>query len=325
MLAALKTAVPLVHKGPALLNGPEFGLAPPRWLLHRTGSATARRSYSAVPKVRRHYSASSSSGGTEQASSAPVSAYLIRHGQSVWNLAAKQWDLRGLFSQVDHPLTPEGVSQAKRLRSAVEAASAAGDSDASRLLSADSRLLSSPLTRAVATSVLAFGTERPMRLVPEARELCYPIGGPDSIGKATGDAIPKRVVETLAQADGKHWLESHAALSEVLDTSSARSRWWSGIRETLATRDARLSTLLRKEIRTAAGPENHPVILVCHCMVIMRLFKSFTSPAFAAARPDWLAELRHKKLENCGVVRVSVGDEGLIDDADLVLNSKLLD
>eukprot|EP00913_Durusdinium_trenchii_P029434 g27592.t1 len=47
-----------------------------------------------------------------------VAEYLVRHGESTWNSAAKRWDLWQMFSQVDHPLTEQGIQQAKRLRDA---------------------------------------------------------------------------------------------------------------------------------------------------------------------------------------------------------------
>mmetsp|Transcript_57675 Transcript_57675/g.106628 ORF Transcript_57675/g.106628 Transcript_57675/m.106628 type:complete len:299 (-) Transcript_57675:29-925(-) len=263
--------------------------------------------------IRRHASAPQSR---------TVTAYLVRHGQSLWNLAAKQWDFRTMLSQVDHPLTAEGVAQARRLREAVSTAAAAGDEDAARFTAAETKVLSSPLTRAVATTVLAVGQDRLIRLVPEARELCYPIGGPDSLGTATGDAIALRVAETLSTVGGKEWLKE--PLDSLLDTSAVNERWWGRLIEKRPAMEARMKKLLSKTVLSAAGPEQNDVVLVCHCLVIMRCFKDHAASGFASAQQTWLAELQSKKLENCGVVRVEIGDTGLIEDASLVFGSQLL-
>eukprot|EP00971_Amphidinium_carterae_P050637 996964-Amphidinium_carterae.2 len=140
-----------------------------------------------------------------------------------------------MLGQVDHPLTLEGVAQARRLNKAVSKASAAGDKDALRFTAAEtkvrhlgvgcgynvapltscmrelavlvvgrthyrdvfpesSEVISSPLTRAVATTVLAVGQERPIRLVPEAPGIKLRIQTADVVVGVVGVVVVVGVV-----------------------------------------------------------------------------------------------------------------------------------
>jgi len=46
----------------------------------------------------------------------------VRHGESQWNEAQAKKDVRGLLSQVDHPLNEVGFQQARALQGALRAA-----------------------------------------------------------------------------------------------------------------------------------------------------------------------------------------------------------
>jgi len=249
--------------------------------------------------------------------------FLIRHGQSEWNLAAKRLDLWTMLSQVDHALTREGVNQAKRLREAVECARAADDEDAKVFLAPSTRVFSSPLKRAVSTAAVALGPSRRITLLPDARELAWPIGGPDSIGSATGEEIARSALQALGSIDPQYGEGSaaHEDLAAAIDASAARTRWWTGFRESRRAVAARLSSLLASQLLpTGCGAS----VLVCHSVLIRQVFVDCASPALAESQPELLARLRVRKLENCGVVRVELDAAGLISSAGLAFESKLL-
>lgn len=246
--------------------------------------------------------------------------YLVRHGQSEWNLAAKRLDLWGLLSKVDHALTPEGVSQCRRLRAAVETATASGDQDARTFGAPTTRVFSSPLTRAVSTAVVSLGSDRIITLLPDARELAWPLGGPDTIGAATGDAVTERALDALCLIDAQYCITSsaRAAIEAIVDTSAVQGQWWTGFRESRENMAARLFRLLRSHMSHEAS------VLVCHSKLIRRLFLDFASTALIASKPELLTQLRSRKLNNCGVVRAQINDEGLLANAELVFGSRLL-
>ncbi|CAE7231910.1 rab-18 [Symbiodinium sp. CCMP2456] len=260
--------------------------------------------------------------GGKSAERAP-SIFLVRHGQSTWNLAAKRLDLWTMFRQVDHALTTEGVEQASRLRSSTLTARRNGDIDAEQFLSPQSLVFASPLSRAVATSVVALGLERKITLLPDARELAYPWCGPDSIGAATGSDIAERALQDLSKVDsayGRPPITEEAV--KMIDASAATGIWWSRFRESKGQMQQRLQDLLSR-LRPADSPSPASV-LVCHSLLIQRLFKDFASPQMEVDMPELLSQLRARKLQNCGVVKVLLDDNRLISSAQLMFGTKLV-
>ncbi|CAE6971172.1 rab-18 [Symbiodinium natans] len=261
--------------------------------------------------------------GGKSAESEVAPIFLVRHGQSTWNLAAKRLDLWTMFSQVDHALTAEGVAQASRLRTSSEAALSRGDVEAEQFLSPATRVFASPLSRAVATSIVALGLERKMTLLPDARELAYPWCGPDSIGAAVGEGIPERAIQGLCKVESSYCNASTAELAaKMIDASAANDVWWNRFRESRSQMQQRLGSLLNK--LRPADDLSSASILVCHSLLIQRLFKDFASPQMEAEMPQLLSQLRAKKLQNCGVVKVLLDDHGLISGAQLIFDTKLV-
>ncbi|CAE7197727.1 rab-18 [Symbiodinium pilosum] len=249
--------------------------------------------------------------------------FLVRHGQSTWNLAAKQLDIWTMFRQVDHALTAEGVAQASRLRDTAAAALKQGDEEAERFLSPRSRVFASPLSRAVATAIVALGLQRKITLLPDARELAYPLCGPDSVGAAVGPDIPIQALQGICKVDSNYCDASMTELaSEMIDASAAEKVWWNRFRESKSEMKQRLQRLLR----TLRPVDNlpHASILVCHSLLIQRLFKDFASPEMEAAAPQLLSRLRASKLQNCGAVKVTLDEDNLISSAQLVFGTKLV-
>eukprot|EP00928_Gymnodinium_smaydae_P073446 TRINITY_DN56654_c0_g1_i1.p1 TRINITY_DN56654_c0_g1~~TRINITY_DN56654_c0_g1_i1.p1 ORF type:complete len:316 (-),score=52.28 TRINITY_DN56654_c0_g1_i1:89-994(-) len=291
---------------------------------------------SLVPRVR---TKSSKCRRYSSACAPAATVYVVRHGQSEWNLAAKQLDPWTMFSQVDHPLTARGIEQAKQLRTRAEAARVAGDADADALLAPAARLYSSPLTRAASTAALlaleeshAKVASRRIVLLPEARELAWPFGGPDTMINTVGPQIASRCCEKLSLGSS-----AQAALLAAVDASRMTGAaacpmgiagLWESRRQML-DRLARILQILGGDL--ACEKEEQPSILVAHCILIRRLFESYASAGFEADRSAWLMQLRTRKLENCGVLRLRLTGSGscsghriVIDDAELVLGSRLL-
>ncbi|KAJ1448562.1 histidine phosphatase superfamily [Pelagophyceae sp. CCMP2097] len=125
--------------------------------------------------------------------------YVIRHGESQWNTAQKRKDPLAMFGQFDHALTMRGVEQAEGLRSRIRSASRY--SKARIELERAGIIYCSPLTRALQTALISLAAHPALRsdragvvLIPECRELCYPVAGFDSLRGQMGDGIASRAI-----------------------------------------------------------------------------------------------------------------------------------
>lgn len=227
-----------------------------------------------------------------------------------------------MLSQVDHALTPEGVRQARRLRELVAGARAAADPDAELFLDPSTRVFSSPLKRAVSTAAVALGPARRIALLPDARELAWPLAGPDSLGAAVGGRIAEAALDALGPHDARYGEGPlREALAASIDASAAQHRWWPGLRESRRAVEDRLASLLTAQLLPSGCRAS---VLVCHSLLIREAFASRASPGLAAKEPELLAQLRTRKLENCGVVRIELDAGGLITSAALAFGSKVL-
>ncbi|CAK9076097.1 Proteoglycan 4 (Lubricin) (Megakaryocyte-stimulating factor) (Superficial zone proteoglycan) [Cleaved into: Proteoglycan 4 C-terminal part] [Durusdinium trenchii] len=253
--------------------------------------------------------------------SATFNVYLVRHGESTWNSAAKRWDLWQMFSQVDHPLTEQGIQQAKRLR----------DAAAQDALWSQSRLFSSPLTRALQTTLLATAVagsegESPARsakrltLLPDAREIAWPLAGPDSRSRVLGEGVMARALEELRKVEAT-WTECTEEQS-VVDASLVEKVWWNKFWESKTEMQERLKRLLQTIEPAMPGQSS---VLVCHSLLIQRLFKDFAAPSLVKdpEKQQLLSGLRSRKLQNCGAVRLRL-DTGQIHDVELAFGTKLV-
>mmetsp|Transcript_76675 Transcript_76675/g.151692 ORF Transcript_76675/g.151692 Transcript_76675/m.151692 type:complete len:490 (+) Transcript_76675:46-1515(+) len=134
--------------------------------------------------------------------------FLVRHGESKWNIAQEKHDVIGMAKSVDHGLSCKGLDQASSLAGKILAArdqitlNAArgwvgqhGDAPSwayDKFFAAEA-ILASPLTRAIQTAVVAMQhhplvSRFPIRLRSEIREIKN-VGGLDTIGQFKGDAI----------------------------------------------------------------------------------------------------------------------------------------
>ena len=79
-------------------------------------------------------------------------AYLVRHAESRYNRAIKNWDLMSVVGERDHGLTATGLAQCRKLHDCIFNADSA---DAQALRAPNRITLSSPLCRALLTAHLA--------------------------------------------------------------------------------------------------------------------------------------------------------------------------
>jgi hypothetical protein len=150
----------------------------------------------------------------------------IRHGESQWNAgqaASHQVRLNALgglwkmFSQTDHPLSEEGISQASAanrnwqkqylaVKGGLKSYTTPEHEWVKAFLNAG-KVYASPLTRAVETCLLSLRghptlTQRGLSLISSAREIKN-IGGQDTVGCAVGEGIIARVQAELAAMLGE--------------------------------------------------------------------------------------------------------------------------
>ena len=185
--------------------------------------------------------------------------FFVRHGESRWNEAQAKKDVRGLLSQVDHPLNEVGYQQARALQGALRAAldhpegvdlsSPASEAAALRGMFSATAVWSSPLTRALQTTLVGLapllGATRgggggggggeaeeveakadrfKMSLKVNAREKKN-LGGLDTVGACCGEECVTRAITKLEEVvpDGELAQLRESYFKLEIDTSEARS------------------------------------------------------------------------------------------------------
>ena len=249
--------------------------------------------------------------------------YLVRHGESEWNRGQAKLDLATMYSQVDHPLSAEGRKQADALAATLarvmrstpgDGGGEDGEATALRELCKSDLVLCSPLTRALQTCVLALGDvlrQQGTRVVlaPNARERINP-GAVDSIGTAIGaEAVRERLLTTTTEIYDGNTPAAAAALDGLAyDDSEVRSQWWSSGVEGKEAVNARLDALLR-QVQFCDSPS---VVLVGHSHLFRELLRVYMNPSVAQRSEALAAQLKSKKLSNCGVARLELdfGESG---------------
>ena len=228
--------------------------------------------------------------------------YFLRHGESQWNDAQARRDPVGMFGKFDHALTAEGVAQAEGLAARILASPRFGAER--RGFEAATAVYCSPLTRALQTALVALQGHPALRpsgsgitLVPACRELCYPVGGFDSLRGTTGREILKRVVRRARKVVPNSSLSPLLKGTVKVDVSEAEGAWWGpeGRR--------RVSDRLQSFVDRLAGSPDDVIIVVGHSLFFRTVFDNFASPA-AKRRDGTLRHLSAKKLRNAAVARV---------------------
>ena len=101
--------------------------------------------------------------------------FFIRHAESQWNAAQRRRDVRTMVSQVDHPLTPRGLEQARSLRRALVAVREGPECEELKEMLEAEAVWVSPFTRTIQTALVALqplleGSDTSVSLKPVARE-----------------------------------------------------------------------------------------------------------------------------------------------------------
>eukprot|EP00629_Pelagomonadales_sp_RCC1024_P000992 CAMPEP_0119276552 /NCGR_PEP_ID=MMETSP1329-20130426/15626_1 /TAXON_ID=114041 /ORGANISM="Genus nov. species nov., Strain RCC1024" /LENGTH=290 /DNA_ID=CAMNT_0007276985 /DNA_START=201 /DNA_END=1069 /DNA_ORIENTATION=- len=230
--------------------------------------------------------------------------YFLRHGESQWNEAQANRNPFEMFGKFDHALTAEGVAQAEALAARIRKTS---------MLSAERRdfeaatiVYCSPLTRALQTGLIALQDHPCLRprgggvvLVPACRELCYPVGGFDSIKGTTGQEILKRVIRRASKVVASKSVVPITKGTVKVDVEEAEEDWW-GPEGARAVAD-RLQSFMDR----LRGAEDDAIIVVGHSLFFRTVFDNFAAPA-AKRKVPLLAHLSKKKLKNAAVARVTL-------------------
>ena len=154
--------------------------------------------------------------------------YFLRHGESQWNEAQANRNPVKMFGKFDHALTAEGLEQADRLARRI--ARTPQWKEERRAFERCTIIYCSPLTRALQTCLVALRDHPCLRasgkgvtLVPACRELCYPVGGFDSIRGTTGSEILRRAVRRAKKVAPKTQLKSISRGTVKVDVSEAEA------------------------------------------------------------------------------------------------------
>ena len=230
--------------------------------------------------------------------------YFLRHGESQWNEAQANRNPVKMFGKFDHALTAEGLEQADRLARRI--ARTPQWKEERRAFERCTIIYCSPLTRALQTCLVALRDHPCLRasgkgvtLVPACRELCYPVGGFDSIRGTTGSEILRRAVRRAKKVAPKTQLKSISRGTVKVDVSEAEEDWW-GPEGPRAVTD-RMQAFVDR-LRTS---EDDDIIVVGHSLFFRTVFDNFAS-SDAKARDETLAHLSRKKLKNAAIARVTL-------------------
>eukprot|EP01065_Artemidia_motanka_P006003 TRINITY_DN1291_c0_g2_i1.p1 TRINITY_DN1291_c0_g2~~TRINITY_DN1291_c0_g2_i1.p1 ORF type:complete len:954 (+),score=225.97 TRINITY_DN1291_c0_g2_i1:53-2914(+) len=269
--------------------------------------------------------------------------FFVRHGESVWNRAQAQRNVVTMMSSTDHPLNDEGKSQAlllnKRLRAAIEdmrtrhrtgeegptsPPPADDDGRAEELLLRAQVVMSSPLTRAIQTAL--FGLQPVLRRRGRL-QLCRNLrerrnfGGRDSSGTATGPEIMDRARKYMSKLCGGDMREVERYMAVNFDTTEVVTKWWVDRKED----DDAFGTRLTEFLRQLQYTQEERIIAVGHSHFFRSLFRAVLNQDAECVGVS-AADLRRKKLENCGVAAVTFdfARENPLTRAELILGTGMV-
>ena len=135
--------------------------------------------------------------------------------------------------------------------------------------------------------------------MPACRELCYPVGGFDSLVGASGAALLERVVRRARSVAAEDALGAVVAGAVRVDASETEASWWG------PERRRGVSDRLQAFVDRLAASEDGVIIVVGHSLFFKTLLHNFASPAAKKGDPT-LARLGRKKLANAAVARVTL-------------------
>lgn len=265
--------------------------------------------------------------------------FFVRHAESRWNRAQKTRNLLGLFSEIDHPISEQGLQQCEQLASKIECElQGGGNGDESELSAVWGDFLDpevvfvSPFTRALQTAVIALrpvldarGTHAgQLILMPAAREKRN-FMGVDSKGSGTAAQVLDRVrqeTESLCHSAEEPWvlLEKNDVLGEHTRSTEPRPRH--PALELLDRVDFnsddpsmedqwwtsvyesgdKVDSRLTAFVRQLRLSPHRRLIVVGHSHFFQALFKHYLHSEALKRRPELCGRLQAEVLPNCGVL-----------------------
>lgn len=220
--------------------------------------------------------------------------FVIRHGESEWNVAQKAKNVVKMFGRFDHGLTAEGASQAERLRLALRSGRR---SEAGTEFAEAQTIYCSPLARAVHTALIALAGHQALRdsrfeLNEDLRELCFPLAGFDSMTSVPVELSMKRAREAI----GPRLLLPIERRQRLLDDDDGAPFVVGESRKTASAR------LLHFVYHTLCR-DDQTAIVVGHSLFFKALVNNFADAATKTRSLD-AGRLSRDKLPNAGVARL---------------------
>lgn len=235
--------------------------------------------------------------------------FLVRHGESLWNKAQKERDVSGALSQVDHPLSKQGLEQCIKLREKILQAEKKGPTewtDGEAQFFGANLILSSPLTRAVQTTLVGVQPivtrlNGSLRLCRNAREQRNR-GGRDTTGAATGEeGIMERVQQALRQAGASEEETTMYTSGIRLDATEVEHRWWNSSKESATSVNLRLEEFV-EQLRFI---QEERIVVVGHSHFFRALLQKNVRDDTMISGVD-RKTLLSRKLLNCGVLKLTL-------------------
>mmetsp|Transcript_19248 Transcript_19248/g.38926 ORF Transcript_19248/g.38926 Transcript_19248/m.38926 type:complete len:1095 (+) Transcript_19248:117-3401(+) len=253
--------------------------------------------------------------------------YLIRHGQSKWNAAKRDFDLLTAFGIIDHGLTKKGADQAASLREKIRSEKFISESKTNPMYShfykAD-KVFSSPLTRAVESAVLALRdhdsvSSNGILLMADAREK-RTMMGMDCTGQFRGKEIVTHIHNEFKQIFNGEVKDDIKKVK--VDPNDSIHFWWNTKGESSSGFAERIDNVMKNLMYE----DSSAMILVCHSMVIRHIFKTYIHPDFKRGDEVTAYALGYEKLDNMGIAGFRMDRTKLqcITEAQLLFDSKVL-
>ena len=238
--------------------------------------------------------------------------FLIRHGESKWNISQSEKDIKGMVTQYDHELTPVGIAQAISFNQKWKAASNSSDTNEledSNVFTSAEAIFASPLTRATQTALLtceshpAFQNNDPgLTLLSGLRE-AKNFGSFDTVGEYSGDGIKDHIKDLFNRDLGE---ESCLRLLEPsIDPHDAVEQWWTA----LEVKESKSDVIKRMDNVWAFlryGTTANTIILVGHSHYFRQMMQEYLSDEYRQRDPEWTTLLDRSKLDNASAVRMTV-------------------
>jgi hypothetical protein len=260
--------------------------------------------------------------------------FLIRHGESCWNRAQSELDVKGML-HYDHALNDEGVSMARAFNRSWKTAATTTATDSSSnneyitdFLEAE-RIFVSPLSRAVSTALITLQDHAEllngMTLVSAIREVKN-AAGLDTVGSASGSDIQPTVALKLRQSEVLSDDEISHLMQPPLHIGDAVGTWWTPAND----KDSTKKLLLRLDefMRLLKYTPAKSIIAVGHSLFFKLLLGTYQQRGtLARSKPELAHTLANDKLPNCAMVCIDVDftdAQAEILDAAMIYDGKTM-